>query len=199
MFAVKQNFVWPHFLFAITHIYLFWRFYCYATCLFFQEKTLFLHIRKLTIPKNNIIMPIKNKLTVPHNYPVCLHHDCSMAASCLHHIAFDNLIKQEEFLRLISPNKCTKDAECPYYRCSNPVRYARGFTGFQKQMFPQQYEQFMTTLVMHFGRNQYFARRRGEIILPPEEQQIIRTLLQQIGANPSMDFDNYEELICWNV
>jgi len=23
MFAVKQNFVWPHFLFAITHIYLF--------------------------------------------------------------------------------------------------------------------------------------------------------------------------------
>lgn len=144
-------------------------------------------------------MPIKNKLTVPHNYPVCLHHDCSMAASCLHHIAFDNLIKQEEFLRLISPNKCTKDDGCPYYRCSNTVRYARGFTGFQKQMFPQQYEQFMTTLVMHFGRNQYFARRRGEIILPPEEQQIIRTLLQEIGANPSMDFDNYEEHICWNV
>ena len=57
----------------------------------------------------------------------------------------------------------------------------------------------MTTLVMQFGRNQYFARRRGEIILPPEEQQIIRTLLQQIGADPSMDFDNYEELICWDV
>lgn len=95
-------------------------------------------------------MPIKNKLTVPHNYPVCLHHDCPMVASCLHHIAFDNLIKQEEFLRLISPNKCTKDDGCPYYRCSNTVRYARGFTGFQKQMFPQQYEQFMTTLVMHF-------------------------------------------------
>ena len=112
-------------------------------------------------------MPIKNKLTVPHNYPVCLHHDCPMAASCLHHIAFENLIKQEEFLRLISPNKCTKDDGCPYYRYSNTVRYARGFTGFQKQMFPQQYEQFMTTLVMHFGRNQYFARRRGEIILPP--------------------------------
>ena len=95
--------------------------------------------------------------------------------------------------------RCAKNEKCPYYRCSNSVKYARGFTGFQMQMFPQQYEQFMTTLIMHFGRNQYFARRRGEIILPPEEQQIIRTLLQQIGADPSMDFDNYEELICWDV
>ena len=39
--------------------FIFNNYYCNAICLFFQEKTLFLHIRKFTIPKNNNIMPMK--------------------------------------------------------------------------------------------------------------------------------------------
>ena len=144
-------------------------------------------------------MPIKNKLTVPNNYPICEHHDCPMAASCLHQIAFATQIEQEEYLRLINPIKCTKDEECPYYRCSTPVKYARGFTNFQKHMFPQQYDQFMTTLILLFGRNQYFKRRRGVILLPPEEQEVIRLMLEKVGADSKMAFDKYEEHINWSV
>ena len=66
-------------------------------------------------------------------------------------------------------------------------------------MYPQQYDKFMTTLVSHFERNQYYKRRRGAILIPPEEQKVIRRVLEKVGADQKMDFDNYEEQINWNV
>ena len=66
-------------------------------------------------------------------------------------------------------------------------------------MYLQQYDQFMTTLILHFGRNQYYKRRRGDILLPPEEQEVIRLMLEMVGADSKMDFDKYEEHINWST
>lgn len=144
-------------------------------------------------------MTKNNKQTTPHDYPVCELQDCPMATTCLRQFAYTTLIENEEYLRLINPTKCSKDEACKYYRDKKPVVFARGFTNFQKQMFPQQYDKFMTTLVSHFGRNQYYKRRRGAILIPPEEQKVIRRVLEKVGADPKMDFDNYEEQINWNA
>lgn len=123
-----------------------------------------------------------------------------MAATCLHHIAYTMMMEQnEEYLQLINPARCGKDESGIYYRDKKPVIFARGFTNFQKRMYPQQYDQFMTTLCFHFGRNQYFKRRRGVILLPPEEQEVIRQMLEKVGADSKMEFDNYEEHINWDV
>ena len=123
-----------------------------------------------------------------------------MAATCLHYIAYTMMMEQnEEYLQLINPARCSKDESCIYYRDKKPVIFARGFTNFQKHMYPQQYDQFMTTLILHFGRNQYFKRRRGDILLPPEEQEVIRQMLEKVGADSKMEFDNYEEHINWDV
>ncbi|MCI6128840.1 DUF6078 family protein [Prevotella sp.] len=118
-----------------------------------------------------------------------------LASYCLHHDAGQN----EEYLRLINPTRCSKDKTCTYYHDKKPVIFARGFTNFQKHMFPQQYDQFMTTLCFHFGRNQYFKRRRGDILISPEEQEEIRHMLEKVGADSKMEFDNYEEHINWNA
>lgn len=116
-----------------------------------------------------------------------------MAATCLHHIVYTMMMEQnEEYLQLINPARCSKDESCIYYRDKKPVIFARGFTNFQKRMYPQQYDQFMTTLILHFGRNQYF-------LLPPEEQEVIRQMLEKVGADSKMEFDNYEEHINWDV
>lgn len=123
-----------------------------------------------------------------------------MAATCLHHIAYTMMMEQnEEYLQLINPARCSKDESCIYYRDKKPVIFARGFTNFQKRMYPQQYDQFMTTLCFHFGRNQYFKLRRGDILFPPEEQKVIRQMLEKVGADFKMEFDNYEEHINWDV
>ena len=144
-------------------------------------------------------MPKKEYTSLPKDYPVCEHSSCPMAATCLHHIAYTMMLEQnEEYLRLINPTRCSKDKTCTYYHDKKPVIFARGFTNFQKHMFPQQYDQFMTTLCFHFGRNQYFKRRRGDILLPPEEQEKIRHMHVKVAADSKMAFDNYEAHINWN-
>ena len=88
-----------------------------------------------------------------------------MAAECLHQVAFQTLQESQIYLSLINPRKATKSEECKFYRDAKPVMFARGFTGFQKKMFTEQYQIFMRTLIGEFGRNEYFAYRRGELIL----------------------------------
>ena len=144
-------------------------------------------------------MPKKEYTSLPKDYPVCEHSSCPMAATCLHQTAYSTLMEHAEYLRLINPTRCSKDEACTYYRDKKPVIFARGFTNFQKRMYPQKYDQFMTTLILHFGRNQYFKRRRGDILLPPEEQEVIRLMLEKVGANSKMDFDKYEEHINWSA
>ena len=144
-------------------------------------------------------MPKKENTSLPKDYLVCEHSSCPMAATCLHQTAYSTLMEHAEYLRLINPTRCSKDEACTYYRDKKPVIFARGFTNFQKRMYPQQYDQFMTTLILHFGRNQYFKRRRGDILLPPEEQEVIRLMLEKVGADSKMDFDKYEEHINWSA
>lgn len=78
-----------------------------------------------------------------------------------------------------------------------PVSYARGFTKFQKQMFPDQYRRFMTICINHWSRNPYFERRRGARPLPPDEQDFILNALKQVGVTGEMEFDSYEENTNW--
>lgn len=142
-------------------------------------------------------MPKKSYTNLPDNYPVCQHADCQMSATCLHHLAYTTLLEKEEYLCLINPAKCTKTDTCPYYRNNDPVTYARGFTNFQKHMYPAQYQKFMSICISHFSRNTYFERRRGDYPLPPSEQQIILDALRQAGVTEEMQFDSYEQQINW--
>lgn len=102
--------------------------------------------------------------SIPNNYPVCQHSDCKLAKKCLHYLAYTHLVKTEEWLRLINPRQCTKDNQCTHYRNSKHVTYARGFTNFQKHMFPEQYQTFMHILIDKFGETHTLSE--DEVILP---------------------------------
>lgn len=95
------------------------------------------------------------------------------------------------------PHPLYPDGACPYFRDSAPVTYARGFTGMQSRMFPAQYQQFMSILMSHFGRNPYFERRRGEFPLSPKEQRIVLNALRRVGVTEELRFDHYEESVNW--
>ena len=142
-------------------------------------------------------MPKKEYTSLPINYPVCEHSSCPMAATCLHQVAYSTLMEHEEYLQLINPSRCSKNESCIYYRDSKPVTYARGFTNFQKRMFPDQYSRFMSICINHWSRNPYFERRRGERLIPPSEQLFILKALKAVGVTEEMQFDGYEEAINW--
>ncbi len=142
-------------------------------------------------------MPKKTYTDIPQQYPVCLFADCPQAATCLHFIVYEPLKKTETIMRLINPDKCSKDALCEYYRINAPLVYARGFTNFQKKMYPAQYQSFMALCINHWSRNPYFERRRGDRPLPPRKQEFILQALKKAGVTEEMKFDNYEENINW--
>lgn len=135
--------------------------------------------------------------TIPANYPLCLHADCPMADTCLHQLAFRRQNELGTYVRLINPIHCTKQQGCTHYAPSRPVLFAKGFKGFRKRMYPDQYDTFMTLLICHFGRNQYFKRRRGDVLLTPDEQDIVRAALERAGVRQVMDFDQYVEALQW--
>ena len=134
---------------------------------------------------------------IPAGYPLCLHDDCPMADSCLRQLAFRRHEALGTYLNLINLSQFSKQADCPHYVRNQPVRFVSGFVYFQKRMYPDQYDKFMTLLICHFGRNQYFKRRRGEIVLPPEEQEVIQVALEKAGVTQPMEFDEYIDAINW--
>lgn len=142
-------------------------------------------------------MPKKFYTTIPANYAVCLHHDCPKAATCLRQIAYKTLMEQENYLNLINPNRCDKDEDCRFYRDNTPVVYARGFTNFQKRMFPDQYQTFKSVLIDKFGRNPYYERRNGQTVLSPKEQEFVLQALKEAGITEEFQFDSYEENYNW--
>lgn len=142
-------------------------------------------------------MPKKDHLTLSAEYSVCELSDCRCAATCLHQIAYTALVKTEKILRLLNPTMCVKDASCPYYRNSEPVTYARGFTNFQKKMFPGQYDKFRRACIAKFSRTGFFMRRRGELAIPPKEQAFILEALRKAGVTAEMTYDSYEQQQNW--
>ena len=142
-------------------------------------------------------MPKKIYTTLPVHYPVCIHSHCPKAATCLHQMAYPTLVKTQELLRLVNPERATADNHCPHYRSSEPVNYAFGFTNFQTHMYPEQYHTFITILRARFGRNAYFDRRCGKRPIPPEEQHIIHAALRKAGITQPLPFDRYEPRTNW--
>lgn len=136
-------------------------------------------------------------LSVPADYPLCLHADCPMAAACLHQLACDQIETSNRYLRLVNPKRCSKDDKCEYYQDPTPMRYARGFKNIQEKMYSKQYKRFMHKLIGKFGRTAYFERRRGDTLLSPKEQQIVLAVLREVGIEGEIEFDSYEENVNW--
>ena len=137
-------------------------------------------------------MHLNNYTSMPADYPVCMHNTCQLAATCLRQIAYAEKLDSEQYLNLINPRLCTQDSSCPYFRDSQPIVFARGFKGMQAKMYPNQYQQFMNKLIMEWTRNSYFASRRGDRLLSPCEQELVRSVLREVGVQEDLAFDAYE-------
>lgn len=57
-------------------------------------------------------MPKKDHLTLSTGYAVCEHSDSQCAATCLHRIAYAEMVKMDAVLRLLNPTMCVKNESC---------------------------------------------------------------------------------------
>lgn len=145
-------------------------------------------------------MPLYHDSQIPCGYTVCQREDCPNAATCLHQIAYGPLLTSTELplLHCLKPHACPDaSGEYPYYRSASPVRFAKGFTNFRSQMFPQQYSAFKKALLGHYCRSEFYRIRSGERLLAPSAQQLVRQAVKEAGVTVPLDFDAFVDDIDW--
>lgn len=135
---------------------------------------------------------------VPFNYPLCLNRQCPKASTCLRQLAEQSLPGDVEQLMIVNPKRiAAAESNCPYYRSSERVRYAKGFIGILDNLTHSQMRIVVSRLIGHFSRRTYYRIRKGERPLSPLEQKEILNILKNCGVIVSKDFDSYFEEYDW--
>ena len=140
----------------------------------------------------------KTSEKVPNNYTLCIKGDCPKAATCLRHVAVEMMSSEVPKWSIISPAYLAQtEGECPVYRSAEKVQYARGFVRMIRTLPVNVSEMAMHKLIARFGRNVYYDMRKGKRPIAPAEQEIIRTVVAECGAQQEVVFDSYEEGYQW--
>ena len=140
----------------------------------------------------------KTSEKVPNNYTLCIKGDCPKAANCLRHVAVAMMPAEVQTWQIVSPAYLAQiEGDCPMYRSAEKVRYARGFVRMVRTLPVNVSEMVAKRLIAHFGRNAYYDMRKGKRPIAPAEQEIIRTVVAECGAQQEVVFDSYEEGYQW--
>lgn len=149
---------------------------------------------------------IKSFNDVPHGFHLCLNGECPWKETCLRQIAMRLLPDGEEFVFMVNPNltahpeaKADGTPACRFYKPLRTVTYARGFKAIEKQMTVQQFGRFRSYMLSNFGRNPFYERRKGNLALPPEEQDFIKHVMSAVGFVADNPFDTTEERVDWGM
>ena len=135
----------------------------------------------------------KTSEKVPTNYTLCIKGDCPKAANCLRHVAVAMMPAEVQRWSIVSPTYLAQiEGECPMYRSAEKVQYARGFVRMVRTLPMNVSEMVMHKLIARFGRNGYYDMRKGKLAIAPAEQEVIRTVVAECGAQQEVEFDSYE-------
>lgn len=135
---------------------------------------------------------------VPYEYPMCLNRKCPKAATCLRQLAEQYVPENIKYWTIVSPKHlATQECDCPYYRPSKKVRYAKGFIGILDNLSHRQTEEIIPYLIGYFSRRTYYRIRKGERLLFPSEQEAILNILKKHGVTGSLEFDAYIDDYEW--
>ena len=135
---------------------------------------------------------------VPNNFTLCIKGDCPKAANCLRHVAMAMMPAEMQKWSILSPAYLAQiEGECPMYRSAEKVQYARGFVRIVRTLPVNVSEMVMHKLIARFGRNGYYDMRKGKRPIAPADQEVIRTVVAECGAQQEVVFDSYEEDYQW--
>lgn len=140
----------------------------------------------------------QTSVEVPTSYTLCIKSDCPRAAMCLHYKATQMIPADVMKWSILSPAYLAQRVgECPHYRSTEKVKYARGFVRMIRTLPVNISEMVAQKLIARFGRNAYYDMRKGKRAIAPAEQEIILTVVAECGAQQEVVFDSYEEGYQW--
>lgn len=135
---------------------------------------------------------------IPYGYHLCLKRECPKASTCLRQLAEQQISANIEHWSIISPKyQATLKGDCPHYRSSNKVIYAKGFIGLLDNMPNNQMKHVIYNLQREFGQRTYYRVRKGERLITPSEQRAISNILKMCGVTEPPKYDAYVEDYDW--
>ena len=141
---------------------------------------------------------IKTGESAPANYTLCIKGECPKATMCLRYKATQMMPADMIEWSILSPAYLAQmKGECPHYRSAEKVQYARGFVRMVRTLPVNVAEMVMHKLIARFGRNGYYDMRKGKRAIAPAEQEVIRTVVAECGAQQEVEFDGYEMDYQW--
>lgn len=138
---------------------------------------------------------------VPHQYTLCLRRECAKAGTCLRQLAEQCVPADIQHWTIISPKYLATLSDtgddCPHYRSSAKVRFAKGFIQILENLPYRQMQTVVSRLTGAFGQRTYYRVRKGERLLSPAEQKRLLQILKKCGVPLPQQFDAYEEYYDW--
>ncbi|MBR5803135.1 MAG: hypothetical protein IKY31_02155 [Bacteroidaceae bacterium] len=138
---------------------------------------------------------MNEKITIPYQYKLCIASECPMASTCLRQVAFK--LANELALNIFNPRALDTSGGCKHYVKSEKVLYAKGFKGVMDKLPFKVHDRAATYLMAAFSERTYYRIRKGERLLSPDEQIIVRNIITRVGYTEPWEFDAYVEDFLW--
>lgn len=125
---------------------------------------------------------------------LCLNSACPQASTCRRFVYAQSIPEEEHSFSVFNPAYLSSLTSCPHYWSSDLVHYAKGFIHLLETLPAGDSKTLKCALISRYGRKNYYRYRKGELLLPPEEQELITNLVRQICPSVlSVEFDEYVE------
>lgn len=135
---------------------------------------------------------------IPFEYALCLNEQCPNADSCLRRLCVQHMPADKEYWNIVSPKRLAAlKGDCPFYRSSRKVRYAKGFINMLDSLPYNKRKATISHLMGCFGQRTYYRVRKGERLLSPDEQQTVLNIIRQHHPDIIPKFDTYTEGYVW--
>lgn len=125
---------------------------------------------------------------------LCLNSECPQASTCRRFVYAQSIPEEEHSFSVFNPTYLSQLTSCPHYWSSDLVNYAKGFIHLLETLPAGDSKTLKCALISRYGRKNYYRYRKGELLLPPDEQELITNLVRQICPSVlSVEFDEYVE------
>lgn len=138
---------------------------------------------------------MNERIAIPYHYNLCIAGECPMASTCLRQVAFK--LADGLTLNVLNPHLLDTSGECKQYVKAEKVMYAKGFKGVMDKLPFKVHDRAATYLMAAFSERTYYRIRKGERLLSPDEQSVVRRIIARVGYTEPWEFDAYVEDYLW--
>ena len=132
-------------------------------------------------------------------YTVCFAEQCPLKGHCLHYLVGQQLPDSRSTYHCVNPRyQHVGTEQCPLFRHSAKVKYARGMMHIFNYDMPRKVEPFVrNNLIASHCKTYYYEFRNGARLISPATQEEIRSLFREAGWKEDIRFDSYVEDYDW--